>query len=149
MRNAIAGLRSARRERQLSNVAFVREIDQYHTVRTTKLAFQAMYRRFTSLMHLREQAAIRALRIFGKYQLQLFGEIGKYLMIRAMAEKSLLARVFAEIKELGKHVHKLNLAMKYCETRNVITTQKQILAEWRAKTLELYTGANKIYQDRT
>ena len=41
-----------------------------------------------------------------------------------MSERSLLTRVFAEIKDIGKRVHKLNLAAKYCDARNVITAQK-------------------------
>lgn len=121
MRNAIFSLRFARRERQLNNAAFVQEIDQYRTARMTRLAFYTMHSKFTGLTHLQEQAAINTLRIFGIYQLHLFKEIGRYLIIRAMAEKNLLSYTFAEIKYLGKRVHKLNLVMKYCDTRNTIT----------------------------
>ena len=70
-------------------------------------------------------------------------------MIRMMTEKNLLARVFTEIKDLGKHVHKLNLAMRYCDTRNAVSAQKRALGAWRARTLRLYTAANAVYSERT
>ena len=72
MKNALASLRFARKEKQLGNAAFVKDIDQYHSTRTVKLAFWAMYHRLINLTHLREQAAIQTLRIFGVSQLRLF-----------------------------------------------------------------------------